>query len=252
MPHTVSSDSVRIYYESFGRGVPAVLLHPANATSRAWNDLGWIDALRSVQCRPVLLDLRGFGESDPVINPDQLSPATSTNDIAAVLNALQIKRAHFCGFSLGAASALRFAVDRPARVQSLALGGLAVGPLVQVGLYLGATAEQARRAALTQLERPLQRASGSARTYFGLVRELLSSVELRPIVASDLRFPMLGVSGAADSHDSASLYRALRAQGARIRMEAISDVGHGGCFADPRFRECVINFLAEMPAAQHV
>jgi non-heme chloroperoxidase len=137
MPEVASRDGLRIHYQVSGQGVPVVLLHPNNATSRSWIELGWFDSLESVGCRPVSLDARAFGQSDPVTDPARLSPGTSTDDIAAVLDALGIEVAHLCGFSMGAAASLRFAADQPARVESLVLGGLALGPLAQVGLYLG-------------------------------------------------------------------------------------------------------------------
>jgi len=132
MPNVVSKDGLRIHFEASGSGVPVVLLHPANATCRSWIDLGWFELLQSRGCRAVTLDARGFGESDDVATPEQLSPGTSTDDIASVMDALGIQSAHLCGFSLGAAAAVRFSVDKPARVDSLILGGLALGPLDRV------------------------------------------------------------------------------------------------------------------------
>ncbi len=237
MPEVVSSDGLRISYESFGRGVPVLLLHPANATRRAWSDLGWVDALASLGHRPVVLDSRGFGESDRVSGPDHLTPGTSTLDVTAVMDALGIDHAHLCGFSLGAAQALRFVLDQPTRVESLVLGGLALGPLAQVGLHLSPTTEVARKGALAQVERPLLKASGDARAYFLAVQALISTAPLSPIPPREIGVPILGLSGAADPYDPSALYRALLAGGAAIEIDIIPEAGHGSCFTHPSFRE---------------
>ena len=72
MPKVVSSDGFRITYESFGRDRPILLLHPGNATRRAWSDLGWVHALNSASHRVITLDSRGFGDSDRVSRPHDL------------------------------------------------------------------------------------------------------------------------------------------------------------------------------------
>ncbi len=243
MPDVVSKDGLRIHFETSGSGVPAILLHPAHATCRSWIELGWFESLQSRGCQAVSLDARGFGESDDVTSPEQLSPGTSTDDIASVMDTLGIQSAHLCGFSLGAAAAVRFSVDQPARVDSLVLGGLALGPLVQVGLFLGARREEARRQALGQLDR-VQHTSSRRATYFSSVRAVMSATPLRYLAAADLSLPILGVAGEEDRHDPVALYEALRAAGARIRLRIIPNVGHGTCFPHPEFRQAALDFIA--------
>jgi pimeloyl-ACP methyl ester carboxylesterase len=243
MPEVASSGGFRIGYESFGRGLAVLLLHPANATREAWSYLGWAEALTSAGHRVVTVDSRGFGGSDRVSSPGQLAPGTSSLDISAVMDALEIDSAHLCGFSLGAAQALRFVLDQPPRVRSLVLGGLAVGPLAQMGLHLSASAEAARTEALVQVLRPLEKASGEARAYFLAVQGLLSATPLLPITPSNLRVPILGVSGAADPYDPPALYRTLSSGGARIEISSIPGVGHGTCFTHPNFRKLATQFV---------
>jgi non-heme chloroperoxidase len=243
MPSVVSKDGLRIHFEASGSGTPVILLHPANATCRSWIDLGWFESLQSRGCRAVSLDARGFGESDDVETPEQLSPRASTDDIASVMDTLGIESAHLCGFSLGAAAAVRFSVDQPSRVDSLILGGLALGPLVQVGLYLGRSAEEARRRALTQLDR-VKHTSSRATNYFSAVQAVMLATPLRCLAAADLRSPILGVVGEADHYDPVALYEDLRASGARIQLKIIPNVGHGACFPHAEFRRAALDFIA--------
>lgn len=250
MPEVVSSDGFRIACRSFGSGIAVLLLHPANATRRSWSDLGWIDALVSAGHRVITMDSRGFGDSDRVCGPVQLASGTSSLDIDAVMDALEIRTAHVCGFSLGAAQALRLVLDRPARVESLVLGGLAAGPLAQMGIHLSSGTGAARAEALRQMRRPLDKSSGEARAYFEAVRALLSSVSLRAIEPSKLRAPILGIAGAADPYDPQSLYRALLDDGAPIEVVIIPDLGHGSCFTHPSFRELAIQFVVTQAGRQ--
>lgn len=188
------------------------------------------------------IDARGFGDSDPVTTPESLSPETSSDDVASVMDALGVRSAALCGFSLGAATAARFAVDRPERVDALVLGGLALGPLVQAGLTLGRGAEEARQQALEQLAR-VHHDSPREAAYFGAARSVISATSLRDLATADLRAPVLGVAGDQDPHDPFALYEHLRGAGAQIRIERIAGVGHGACFAHAEFRRTALEFL---------
>jgi pimeloyl-ACP methyl ester carboxylesterase len=244
MPQVTSRNGLRIHYQARGQGVPVVLLHPNNATSRSWIELGWFDTLESVGCQPVSLDARGFGQSDPVTDPARSSAGTSTDDIATVMDALGIAAAHLCGFSIGAAAALRFAADQPARVKSLVLGGLATGPLAQVGLYVGNNPVEARKQALHQVDRVLGDLSGNARAYFSVVRDVIATTQLRPLIGASLGAPILGVSGENDPFEPLPLYEDLRTSGAAIQIKTIPGAGHGSCFVHPSFRQAAAAFVA--------
>lgn len=249
MPHAISTDGLRIHFETGGSGAPVLLLHPNHATCRSWVELGWFDALASAGLRALALDARGFGESDQVTTARDLLPDTSTEDIKAVLRVLDLEEVHLCGFSLGSAAALRFAVDMPERVQSVVLGGLGIGPLVQMGLFLGPSADDARRNALAQLDRVTSRSQEAAR-YFALVREVIETVPLAQVVASQLSAPILGIAGETDPQTPTVLYQQLRELGVPIQVQEIRGVGHGTCFSDARFREAAIDFLAALQLNQ--
>lgn len=219
-----------------------MLLHPNHATCRTWIDLGWFDALLSVGFRAVAVDARGFGGSDPANSARDVSGPTSTEDLKAVLQQLQLDTVHVCGFSLGAAAALRFALDAPERVKTVVLGGLGLGPLVQMGLYLGPSADPARCDALMQLERVL-RSSEKEAGYFTLVREAIETLPLESVGPGRLRAPLLGVAGETDRHMPFVLYQQLRETGASLQTHSIVGAGHGTCFSDARFRQAAIDFV---------
>jgi pimeloyl-ACP methyl ester carboxylesterase len=245
VPFAQTTDGMRLHFEAANSGDPVVLLHPNNSTSRAWLDLGWFEALESQGYRPIALDARGFGASDDVTRPEQLWPGSASADVSAVLDSLGVDTAHVCGFSLGATMGLRFAYDQPTRVRSLVLGGLSLGPLVQMGLYLGPSPEQWRDQALTQLER-LKHPSPRVSTYFQCVREVLTTSPLEPLRRAELRLPLLGVFGERDPLGPAAIYEELRATAENVptRVEIIAQAGHGSSFIHPRFRELALAFFA--------
>lgn len=80
-----------------------------------------VDAL-SHHARVICYDMRGFGQSPP---PDGIY--RQTDDLAAVLDTHDIRRAHIVGLSMGGGVALDFAILHPERVERLVLMDAAAG-----------------------------------------------------------------------------------------------------------------------------
>lgn len=122
MPYA-SANGVRIYYETHGEGPAITLVHGSGGHHAAWwQQVPYLSRWYTV----VLPDLRGFGLSDPVEGgPDSCDFVL---DLIAVLDHAQIAKSVFLGQSIGAAPALRLAVDSPPRVAGVipahSLGGL--------------------------------------------------------------------------------------------------------------------------------
>lgn len=110
-----------IHYEVSGRNhAPAlVLLHPLGADLGTWQPQ-LADFERFFQV--VRIDLRGHGKSRLDEGPPSpCSMAELAADALAVLDALHIERAHWCGVSIGGVIALQVAVTAPRRVHRLVL-----------------------------------------------------------------------------------------------------------------------------------
>ena len=110
------SSGVSLSGEEAGEGVPVVGLHGLTATRR-YVVMG-SRALERAGHRVVLYDARGHGESGPA--PEYTYEALS-DDLLAVLDELGIDRAVLAGASMGAHTAVRFALDHPERVRALVL-----------------------------------------------------------------------------------------------------------------------------------
>jgi pimeloyl-ACP methyl ester carboxylesterase len=97
-----------------GDGAQIVLLHGLTATRRYV--VHGSTALQRAGHRVVAYDARGHGESDPAQPYDYPSLAA---DLGAVLDEHGLERAVLAGASMGAHTALRFALHRPERVAGL-------------------------------------------------------------------------------------------------------------------------------------
>lgn len=123
---------VRLSGEQSGTGIPIVLLHGLTATRR-YVVMGSRTLERSGH-RVVAYDARGHGHSSPAPVPDAYTYGLLADDLGAVLDDLEIDRAVLAGASMGAHTALRFALDHPDRVYALGLITPAFDPEAATGL----------------------------------------------------------------------------------------------------------------------
>lgn len=105
--------------DSTGDGAPLVLAHGLTATRR--NVLQGSRHLLGRGWRLVGYDARGHGESSPAPDRDAYEYADLAADLEAVFDAQGLDSAALAGSSMGAATAVRFALDHPERVSALVL-----------------------------------------------------------------------------------------------------------------------------------
>lgn len=121
--------------ESFGAGPALIFAHGLTGnrqgTKRQFLPL-------APQYRVVVYDQRGHGDSTPVTDPTGYDPVAMADDMGAVMDALGIARAIVGGESMGAATALTFALHHPERVERLLLTAPAFGdrPNTEVKRFL--------------------------------------------------------------------------------------------------------------------
>jgi 3-oxoadipate enol-lactonase len=95
-----------------------VLLHHAAAGNiHRWRS--WIPALAGHH-RVLRFDMRGHAGTEPTADGTFTLPGLAA-DIAAVMDSLEIEKAHLVGASAGGIVSLRFAIDFPERLHSLSL-----------------------------------------------------------------------------------------------------------------------------------
>jgi len=100
--------------EHVGEGPPVVLLHGLSATRR--NVVQGSRALIKRGYRLISYDARGHGASSPAPGYEY---SDLVADLEAVLEQLELERAALVGSSMGAATAMAFALEHPERVPAL-------------------------------------------------------------------------------------------------------------------------------------
>lgn len=123
MPYLRSGD-VQLYYEEAGAGVPVVFVHEFSGDHRSWEaQVRYFS--RRYRC--ITFDARGYPPSDVPEDPAAYSQTLAVADLLAVLDHLEIDRAHIVGLSMGGFTTLHFGLRHPDRARSLAIGGVGYG-----------------------------------------------------------------------------------------------------------------------------
>jgi pimeloyl-ACP methyl ester carboxylesterase len=124
MPFATTDDGVKLYYEETGSGTPIVFVHEFAADHRSWEAQMRHFGQRH---RCVTYSARGYLPSDVPAEPASYSQIRATDDILAVMDHLNIDRAHVVGLSMGGFAALHFGFRHPERALSLVVAGVGYG-----------------------------------------------------------------------------------------------------------------------------
>jgi len=120
----VQANGARIYVEEAGAGEPIIFVHEMAADYREWDDqVKWF----SSNYRCVTYSARGYKPSEIVTRADLYGLEFAADDIAAVIDGLNLEHAHVVGLSMGAYAALRFGMKYPEKARSLIVAGVGSG-----------------------------------------------------------------------------------------------------------------------------
>jgi len=124
MPTISSADGTRLYYEEAGSGTPIVLVHEFAGDYRTWEP-----QMRhfAPAHRCVTFSARGYPPSDVPSDPARYGQDIARGDVIAIMNALDITRAHVVGHSMGAYTALHVGINHPERCISVTAAGCGWG-----------------------------------------------------------------------------------------------------------------------------
>ena len=124
MPTLTTDDGVRLAFEDTGSGTPVVFVHEFAGDLRSWEP-----QVRhfSRRYRCITWNARGFPPSEVPDDPGAYSQDRAREDIRAVLDALDIERAHVVGLSMGGFATLHFGLAHPGRARSLVVAGVGYG-----------------------------------------------------------------------------------------------------------------------------
>jgi 3-oxoadipate enol-lactonase len=119
MPHVRAND-IDIHYELHGDGggTPLILTHGFAGPFEQWKP----EVAPLAVSRPLILyDVRGHGGSTVPADRAEYSMSAFAADLAALLEALGVERAHVGGVSMGGMVTAQFAVDFPEKCASVSI-----------------------------------------------------------------------------------------------------------------------------------
>ena len=124
MPLAAMNDGTRLYYESTGTGFPLLFSHEFAGDYRSWEPQVRYFSRRY---RVIAYNARGYPPSDVPEDVGAYSQARATDDIAQLLEALQVPQAHVVGLSMGGYATLHFGLNYPQMARSLVVAGCGYG-----------------------------------------------------------------------------------------------------------------------------
>jgi len=260
MPYANSGDA-KIYYEVNGSGPAVLFVHGSGGHHAAW----WQQvAALSPEYTVITVDLRGFGNSRWESDHDARN---FPGDIIAVLDAVAAEGgpqvAVLVGQSIGAAAALRAALDRPDRASGVvlahSLGGLRNSELTELVKADRAVAEQ-----LPVLDRLLTPGFRAERPDLAFLFRQMGTFNMAKM--QDLRnlntdgptveelaaapFPVLLLAGEKDAVLSQATVRRAGELLPGARVEVVTGAPHSMYWETPAlFNDAIARFLKDVAAA---
>lgn len=261
-------NGVNLNVDVVGEGPPVLALHGFTGDMSTWDGL-----VRDAETEFtfVRVDLLGHGGSDSPLDADRYSMECCVCDLLGVLDALDVHRAIWLGYSMGGRICLHAAMSEPERFQALILESASYG-IVDEGERMRRREKDARLADMIEEEgistfvdywetqplfksqerlpkdvRERVRSQRLQNDPVGLANSLLSLSTGRQLSLhnnlSFLDFPILFVAGREDDK-FCRIGRSLTDQVAGGAMTIIPEAGHAVHLEQPeRFNEAVLDFM---------
>ena len=250
-------DGAKLYYEECGSAPQVVVLvHDGVLHSAAWDDV-WPDFCKHFHT--IRYDRRGYGRSAVATQGYY-----ATDDLAAVLRQLKLKRVAIVGSSHGGEISINFTLDHPEIVEQLVLVGAVVGGMpytkhfLERGDALGKPLEKGDiKGAIAAAAKDKYLIAPGNDAAKKRMAEILSAnpqdlthpeleLPVKPALPrlGEIHIPTLLLVGDADIPDVHEHAGAIEAGIPRVRRVVISDAGHLMYLEKPaEFSRIVIEFL---------
>jgi len=250
-------DGAKLYYEECGSAPQVVVLvHDGVLHSAAWDDV-WPDFCKHFHT--IRYDRRGYGRSAVATQGYY-----ATDDLAAVLRQLKLKRVAIVGSSHGGEISINFTLDHPEIVEQLVLVGAVVGGMpytkhfLERGDALGKPLEKGDiKGAIAAAAKDKYLIAPGNDAAKKRMAEILSAnpqdlthpeleLPVKPALPrlGEIHIPTLLLVGDADIPDVHAHAGAIEAGVPRARRVVISDAGHLMYLEKPaEFSRIVIEFL---------
>lgn len=237
MPH-VRANGLDIGYEVVGSGPPLVALHGATGAGR--NDFARVVPSLASAFTVYLPDARGHATTRWDVVAGGFATADLVVDVESFADALGLDTFHLLGFSMGAMTALGFAVRRPERLLTLVVIG--ISPLRepraavvrhQLDPVRITAQEPAWGAILRARHDPVQGPGAWRRLLPAIVADTASQALLTPAELRGVTPPTLVACGDRDPFVPVDQAAGLARQVRDGRLLVVPDAGHTVIDAQP-------------------
>ncbi|MCP1763188.1 alpha/beta fold hydrolase [Bradyrhizobium japonicum] len=239
-------NGIKVWYATFGRGEPVLLLHGGLANANYWGH-----QVRALQrhYQVIVMDSRGHGRSSR--NQEPYGYDLMASDVVALVDHLKIRKAAIVGWSDGAIIGLDIAMKHPERVSKLFAFAANSDPSGVTDI----ASNDVFNAYIARAGEEYKRLSPTPTEYKSFVAEITKMWESQPKwTASDLatiKVPTWIVDG---DHDEAikrenTEFMAANIPGAGLLIQP--EVSHFSFLQDPeQFSDDVLHFLERKDAAK--
>ena len=240
----VTVQGAEIAYAVTGTGDPVVLVHGGDANSEHW---AFQAPALAEQFQVILLDSRGHGRSP--YNGGPLTYTQLADDVLALLDHLDVARAHLVGWSDGGIIGIDLALRHPQRLRKV----VAFGANADLGGYRTDTGEDEGAiiyAFGAHNDRDYARLSPAPERYEAMVAALRQMWSTEPAyTAAELgaiTTPFLIMAGADEEIIAKAHTRYLAATIPGAELALLPNCGHFGLMQEPEaFNAAMLAFLQE-------
>lgn len=235
-------NGVTIWYASYGRGQPVVLLHGGLANSNYWGNQ--VRAL-APHYRVIVMDSRGHGRSTR--DERQFSYELMAADVLALMDYLKIPKAAVVGWSDGAILGLDIAIHHPERLTKL----FAFAANSEPSGLKDVSQSPTFGAYIARAEKEYEKLSSTPHQYASFLEQISKMWATQPYFTEDqlrrISVPIWIVDG---DHDEAvkrenTEYMAAQIPNAGLLLQP--QVSHFSFIQDPsQFDSDVLHFLANV------
>lgn len=124
MAYASARDGTKLYFEETGSGAPILFVHEFAGDHRSWEPQVRFFS-RYFRC--IAYGARGYPPSDVPSDPRAYSQEHARDDVIAMLDHLQIDKAHIVGLSMGGFATVHVGIIYPHRALSLVIAGCGYG-----------------------------------------------------------------------------------------------------------------------------
>ncbi len=237
-------NGVKIWYATFGRGKPVILLHGGLANSDYWGHL--VPALAE-HYQVIVMDSRGHGRSTR--NSEPIGYDLMATDVLAVMDFLKLEKAAIVGWSDGAIIGLDIAINHPERLTRLFAFAANSDPSGVADISQSPVFDKYLARAKTEYES----LSATPKEYDAFLAQVMKMWETQPHFTAGLLRRITTPTWIVDAdHDEAikrsdTLFMADQILGSALLI--LPAVSHFAFLQDaPQFNADVLHFLEQAPA----